>query len=203
MLKSFSISTDSIKSFRVSSGLSIGAIGPLAFGKEMQTAIHRAIDGTIPQGWKNQITNDLVINYQLIYEKRILTTLRCIELQIYSSANLGTLFTNASVGITSIFGRFNSALSNGLYSNKFEIYLYSQPVANLIGYDATLRGGLFNKSPYTIDRASVERITFQYNFGLVIKSKKLYLEYSRTYLSPEFKNGPTAGWGGIRIGGKF
>ncbi|MEQ9168997.1 MAG: DUF2219 family protein, partial [Fulvivirga sp.] len=71
MLKSFIISTDTCSRSRISTSLSLGAIGPLAFGKEMQTAIHRAIDGTIPQGWKHQISNDVVINNQVSHEKQM------------------------------------------------------------------------------------------------------------------------------------
>uniref|UniRef100_UPI00404B9BC1 lipid A deacylase LpxR family protein n=1 Tax=Fulvivirga sp. TaxID=1931237 RepID=UPI00404B9BC1 len=203
MLKSFIISTDTCSKSRISTSLSLGAIGPLAFGKEMQTAIHRAIDGTIPQGWKHQISNDIVINYQLSHEKQMLMIDNLFELQTYASANLGTLFTSASVGITTLLGQFNSILNGNGRSKKFDFYIYSQPVINFIGYDATLQGGLFNDSPYTIKGDTIKRITFQYNFGLVIKSKKLYLEYSRTYITPEFNNGPTAGWGGLRVGAKF
>lgn len=203
MLKSFIISTDTSSRSRISTSLSLGVIGPLAFGKEMQTAIHRAIDGTIPQGWNNQISNDVVLNYQLSHEKQMLMIDNLFELQTYASANLGTLFTSASVGITTLLGQFNSILNGNGRSKKFDFYLYSQPVIYFIGYDATLQGGLFGDSPYTIKGDAIKRITFQYNFGLVIKSKKLYLEYSRTYITPEFNNGPTAGWGGIRIGAKL
>lgn len=203
MLKSFIINTDTSRRSRVSTSLSLGAIGPLAFGKEMQTAIHRAIDGTIPQGWKHQISNDIVINYQVSHEKQIIMVDNLFELQTYASANLGLLFTNASAGITTLLGQFNSILNGNSRSKKFDFYFYSQPVINFIGYDATLQGGLFNDSPYTIEGDAIKRITFQYNFGLVIKSEKLFLEYNRTYLTPEFKHGPTAGWGGIRIGAKL
>lgn len=203
MLKSFIISTDTCSRSRISTSLSLGAIGPIAFGKEMQTVIHRAIDGTIPQGWKNQISNNPVLNYNLSHEKQILLINNLFELQTYACANLGTLFTSASAGFTTLLGQFNSILNGNDRLKKFDFYIYSQPVVNLIGFDATLQGGMFSVSPYTIEGDAVKRITFQYNFGLVIKSKELYLEYSRTYLTPEFNNGPTAGWGGLRIGAKF
>ncbi len=200
MLKSFLIHTDTIKNSRLSSSLSIGAIGPLAFGKEMQTAIHKAIDGTIPQGWNNQISNNPIVNYNLKLEKQILKVRNLLELQTYLAGNLGTLFTNASIGFTSLIGQFNSSLGGNNLSKKINIYLYSQPLINFVGYDATLQGGVITSSPYTIQNQSIQRITYQYNFGLIIKTRKLYIEYSRAYISREFKNGSGAGWGGIRIG---
>ena len=71
MLKSFLVATDTVKKLRTTSSLSLGLIGPGAFGREMQAGIHRLIDDKEPLGWRHQIKNDVVLNYRLGYEKRL------------------------------------------------------------------------------------------------------------------------------------
>lgn len=201
MLKSFLISTDSVNKSRLTSAFSLGMIGPGAFGKEMQVGIHRATGNVIPQGWQNQIKNDAVINYEVGYEKQLLRYRNLFSLQSNSTVKLGTLFTNASVGFNAVAGIINSPFTSAEKKDRFQIYIYSQPLVNAIAYDATLQGGLFQtRSPYTIAAGEIERFTAQFNYGVVLKTKSLYFEYSRSSLTREFETGPSANWGGIKIG---
>ncbi|CAM4302996.1 lipid A deacylase LpxR family protein [Gillisia hiemivivida] len=204
MLKSFLIATDTIAKSRLLSSLNIGLIGPGAFGKEMQVGIHKITGNIIPQGWRNQIKNDVVINYEVSYEKQLYRAGNYFSLQTNSTARVGTLLTNASVGLNTTVGLINSPFSAINKKKKFQFYAYSQILGNLIAYDATLRGGVFNKtSPYTIPSEEIERFTGQFNYGLVLKTKTLYFEYSRTVLTREFESGTPTKWGGIRIGLTF
>lgn len=98
----------------------------------------------------------------------------------------------------------NSVFSESDSPKKFQVYLYSQAFATVVGYDATLQGGLFSKeSPYTIASGDVERLKAQFNYGLIVKTKTLYFEYSRSSITKEFETGTLAKWGGIRIGFTF
>lgn len=203
MLKSFVITTNSSKKSRLSSSLSLGLIGPGAFGKEMQVSIHKATGNDIPLGWQHQIKNDVVINYSVHYEKQLLRYQNLWSLQAHASANLGTLFTNASAGVNSTFGILDQPFSDNT-ERKFKIYAYAHPVVSVIGYDATLQGGVLNKeSPYIIDSSAVERLTAQFNYGLVLQTRTLYFEYARSLITREFETGTPAGWGGIKIGFTF
>ncbi|WP_395062593.1 lipid A deacylase LpxR family protein [Flavobacterium sp.] len=204
MLKTFSIATDTIQKSRFVSSLNIGLIGPGAFGKEMQVAIHKATENTIPGGWQNQIKNDVVLNYEVSYEKQLLQLNNIVALQSDVHVRFGTLFTNVSLGLNATFGIINAPFSPLKNKNKFQLYLYSQPVINVIGYDATLQGGLFNdKSPYTILADKIERFTAQNNYGIVLQTRSMYFEYSRTMITREFESGSSAKWGGIKIGFKL
>ena len=204
ILKSFSIAIDTIQKSRFISSLNIGIIGPGAFGKEMQVAIHKATGNTIPGGWQNQIKNDVVLNYEVSYEKQLLRLNNIAALQSDVHVRFGTLFTNVSLGLNAIFGIINSPFSSLKNKNKFQLYLYSQPVINVIGYDATLQGGLFNaKSLYTISTAKIERFTAQNNYGIVLQTRSMYFEYARTMITREFELGSSAKWGGIKIGFKL
>ena len=204
MLKSFLIATDTIQKSRLISSLNLGIIGPGAFGGDMQTAIHRATGNTIPLGWYNQIKNDAVLNYEITYEKQLLRFHDFFTIQTNVTLRLGTLFTNASVGFNATLGIINSPFTSVKNKNKFQLYCYTQPLLNIIGYDATLQGGLFNrKSVYIIKNNEIEHFTAQNNYGIVLQYRGVFLEYSRTVLTREFSYGSSHKWGGIRIGFKL
>lgn len=204
MLKSFKIDTNIEKKFRLSQSLSLGLIGPGAFGKEMQVGIHKATGNKIPGGWDNQIKNDLILNYRIDFEKHLFSYKNLLAFNANGSLQLGTLFTNASIGFNTTIGIINSPFENVEENRNFQVYLYAQPMVSVIGYDATLQGGVFNdKSPYTISTDNLERFIAQYNYGLVIKTRTLYFEYTRSVITREFKTGSSAKWGGIRIGFTF
>ena len=123
---------------------------------------------------------------------------------LFRSWNLFLFFTdvNGELIIPIVVLNPTEALVNN--KNKFQLYAYTQPLVNVIGYDATLQGGLFNhKSVYTLNDSEIERFTLQNNFGLVLQYHALYLEYSRTILTREFSYGSSFKWGGIRIGFKL
>jgi len=201
MLRSFIVGVDEKHKSRYSSALSVGIIGPGAFGEEMQEGIHRATGNKIPLGWRNQIKNDIVLNYEVGYEKQLIRYRDLFSLQALTTARVGTLFTNASLGVSSTVGVINSPFTNTANRNGFKLYGYVQPTINFIGYDATLQGGVFNdKSPYTISSSAVERVTGQFNYGLILKTKTLYFEYSRFVSTREIATGDSFKWGGIKVG---
>ena len=200
-LKSFMIATDKEKAIRFTSSVSLGIIGPVAFGEEMQTGIHNITGSQIPLGWGNQIKNDLVLTYEMGIEKQLLKVKDLFSLQAQSNVAIGTLFTGAGLGINMTFGIVNSPFEIGKNNKDFKLYAYAAPTVNVIGYDATLQGGLLNNtSPYTIATKDVERVTGQFNYGIVLQIKKVYLEYSRAAITREFATGHSAKWGGLKVG---
>ena len=202
--KSFMIATDTLKASRITSSLNLGIIGPAAFGDEVQTAIHEVTGSLIPMGWKNQIKNDVVFNYEIGYEKQLLKYRDLFSLQTNVNGELGTLLTNASVGINTALGIINAPFSSTTARNSFALYIYAQPLINIIGYDATLQGGLFNRNnPYTISSEKIERFTGQLSFGIVLKFKSFYIEYSSTILTKNISTGTASKWAGINLGVLF
>lgn len=202
MLKSFVVATDTLQKFRLTSALSLGLIGPGAFGEEMQVGIHKVTGNKTPLGWHNQIKNDAVLNYQMSYEKQLMAYRHWFSLQGYSSVQLGTLFTNLSVGLDTTLGILNTPFSST--KKGFCLYLYAQPTVRTVGYDATLQGGLFNtKSPYTITNADIERFTAQFDYGLILQTRTLYFEFSRSLITREISSLDSAAWGGMKIGFTF
>lgn len=203
-IKSFAIATDTISKSRLSQSLSIGLIGPGAFGREMQTAIHKLIENKTPGGWDNQIQNDLVLNYKIGYEKQVFNYNNIANTKAVTSLQIGTLFTNVSVGFNTTVGLLDNPFSRNGSPSKFKFYAFAQPTVNVVGFDATLQGGIFtNDNPYTISSKNIERLTGQIDYGLILKYRKLYLEYTRTTITKEFTSGNSAHWGGFKGGFLF
>jgi lipid A 3-O-deacylase len=204
MFKSFLISTDTVHKATFSSTLSFGIIGPFTSGKEIQTVIHKIIGAQNPLGWQYQIKNDVILNYEIAHEKQLFLLHNFFAINSNTKLRLGTMNTNISGGLTTIFGKINSPFVTSKNKNNFQIYGYWQGIITAVGYDASLQGGLINKnSPYVITDQNMERFTFQKNFGIVLHIETFYLEYYRTYLSKEFKTGRVHSWGGLRIGSTF
>lgn len=204
MLKSFVVSQHSERKIRIHSSVNLGIIGPGAFGEEMQVGIHKATGNKVPRGWRHQIKNDIVVNYTIGIEKQIANFNDVASVQAQSNLSIGTLFTNASVGANVILGQFKDSFASEDNQRNFQIYVYAQPVLSVVGYDATLQGGLINRdSPYTISSKNIERVTSQFNLGMIIQTKTLYFEYTRSSITKEFDTGSLAKWGGIRVGFTF
>ena len=201
-VKLFTASSNNEKRIRIASAISIGIIGPAALGEEIQTNIHRWTGNKIPKGWQYQVKNDIILNYQVNYEKELFR-LNNFMLNSASELRAGTLHNRISSGFNFMAGHFTNRYQNGT-KKKTEYYLYGQSRINVIGYDATMQGGLFNrKSPYTIASADISRITFQADGGLVINFRKLFVSYNQSFLTREFKNGKHHRWAGLSIGFEF
>ncbi len=200
-LKTFSIINDATRKERISSSLIMGVIGPAAGGKEIQEGIHRLINYTLPLGWQNQIQNDVILNYQVDYERGFFLRPDFFLLSAKAGARLGTFNTKVSAGFILMTGLFDDPFANFLKRNrKYQLYVYAEPLLNIIGHDATLQGGLINTNPYTLSSNEINRFVFQGNAGIVFKINTLQLEYFQSYLTKEFKTGGTHAWGGVRIG---
>ncbi|TYB79930.1 lipid A deacylase LpxR family protein [Bizionia myxarmorum] len=204
MLKSFIIAINTKQKYRLSQSYSLGIIGPGAFGKEMQVGIHEATGNKIPQGWQHQVKNDVVLNYSLDYEKQLVNIQNVFSLQGETGVEIGTLFTNASLGLNATLGLINTAFTDSKSKKGFRVYAYAETIGHVIGYNATLQGGLLNrKSVYTINSNEIERLTATFNYGFVVQTKTLYFEYSRSAITREFETGSSAKYGGIKIGFTF
>ena len=206
LLKSFSISTDTLRRVRVSSVLSMGMMGPVALGSEIQTALHRLTNGIEPHGWPNQIRNDVLLNYAFSYEKQLYAYRHALSVSALAQAQAGSFSDRLQTGVVVMAGWFDSPFGPAPNHRRLpvQLYVYAQPIVSLVGYDASLQGGLFNRSsPYVISADQLTRITLQTNMGVVFTYKKMYLEYYQSVLTREFETGLSHRWGGIKIGVSF
>jgi lipid A 3-O-deacylase len=205
LLKTFLIATSYEKKERISVSFSTGILGQAAGGEQMQRTIHYWINYTQPQGWHNQIQNDLVLNYQINGEKELIHSQNHFSLSAFGSVRAGTLSDKLTGGLTATLGDFKSAFSFPI-SNDHHVqwYIYGQILGNAIAFDATLQGGAFNHSSvYTIGSSEINRLTLQNKFGFVIIFRSVYLEYYRTGLTQEFDTSHYHRTGGLQIGFGF
>jgi lipid A 3-O-deacylase len=197
-------SLDPEKKIALKTQLDLGIIGPYAKGEEEQKGIHKALDNIEPLGWENQLAQDVIINYRAMIEKSFVST-TYFELMGSATARLGTLYTDAGIGLNVRVGLFSPYFNSlGLEKNptrrKFKIYAHTRFTARAIGYNATLQGGLINtNSVYTLSGSDISRVVANISGGIVVAYKHVSLEYSRAYTTPEFKKGVDHGWGGIAL----
>jgi len=88
--------------------LSVGVVGPAAGGEGFQRWVHRIIDSPDPQGWDNQIGNELAL--MMVFEqkwRRVYGRAGPVELGLspHGSVALGNVFTFGGVGGTVRVGR--------------------------------------------------------------------------------------------------
>jgi len=199
-IKVYRTTTDSVKQTKFTSAISLGVIGPIGLGNEIQSGIHRLIKDRLPMGWKYQVHNDIILNYQLNYEMQLTSRPGRFLLNGVSEIRLGTLNDKLGTGINLMVGNLDDPYKQER-SKKLSYYLYVQSNLFFIGYDASLQGGLFNRnSPYTIADGDIKRIVFQADAGISVNFKGLYLSYYQSYLTAEFDTGKYHRWGGVSIG---
>jgi lipid A 3-O-deacylase len=186
--------------------LDIGIIGPDAKGEEEQKGIHRALDNIQPQGWQNQLSGDYIINYRLKFEKGIISK-KHIELMVSALTRIGTLYTDLATGIHLRVGILSSYFKNlGLEKesltrkNDFKAFAIFKINGKLVGYNATLQGGLTNSgNVYELPDNSISRFVADVSAGIVLAYKRVSLQYGKTYITPEFNGGLDHGWGNCAV----
>lgn len=182
--------------------LDLGLIGPCARCEDEQKAIHRSLVNIQPLGWEYQLSTDYIVNYRVKLEKGIFMK-KNREVIANAAARLGTMYTDASVGLTARMGFF-SPYFNNLGMDKYHLYrkqnfqFYGILKGNIraVGYNATLQGGVFNHDNiYTIADDKIKRLLVDGLAGFVLSYKRISLEYSKVYISREFSGGLDHGWG--------
>ncbi len=195
----FKITNDPIRKYRQTSEIDLGIIGPDSYGEWVQRSFHNAVPtNNEPLGWEYQIRDDVVLNYHILLEKGILAR-RHLDAMVAGTASLGTLYTNTSAGIHMRTGWFNPAFLNtgkakkdpgSPAPRKFQAWLFMKAHVKGVGYDATLQGGVFNRSStYTFPAREVSRLVFQGSGGITLAYNGVRCDVEQFMLSPEFDHG--------------
>jgi len=177
------------------SQLQFGILGPLAFGEETQNGIHRNVSTSAQViGWENQIRNSLMINYSASIEKNFYNN-NWLELSGITSAKIGVPFTKANVGFKSRIGVFDSFTKNFdfLSTQKWQLFVSLSSNVGIIGYNATLQGGLFFENIYTL--SEINRFVGNASLGFTAIYKSLKLEYTQHFNTAEFPKADNHSWG--------
>jgi lipid A 3-O-deacylase len=193
----FKISNDEKKRQRLTAELDLGAMGPCAKCEEEQKGIHRMLVNIQPLGWEFQVSNDLMLNYRLRYEKGLLQV-SYADLNGMAEVNAGTVYDNLGLG-----AQFRLGKKPGYFANErspaFQCYLFGQGWIYGVGYNATLQGGPFSTSIYTLSAGEIAPVVLRGSLGAVLAYKSVLVEYRRTFITREIRTWWAHGWGHINI----
>ena len=190
------------KCLSIKSSINFGVIGPASLGGVVQSSIH----DIEPIGWNNQIKNNIVIDYSIKLEKGIISTPHA-EINLTAGGNVGTIFNKLNGGFYFRMGSFipvfkglASIFGSASPKSAIQYWFFVSGETNLVFYDATLQGGMFNNSnPYVIRSEDINRLVINLSIGFALYYKKVGVELQNFYLSPEFKNAYDFKWGRIKL----
>lgn len=175
----------------------LGVMGPVTGGKQEQTTIHRWIDDELPMGWDNQIANDLALDVMAGCD-RLLFRNRYLDLEAGALARLGTYRTRANVHGQLRIGIVEPRLTKK--GKSFSIVYRVSPVAQLVGYDASLQGGVFNdKSPYTVRSEDIARVVGRIHTSVDARLGGFGASFGHTYQTRRFNTIEPHAWGEITL----
>ena len=186
--------------------LSIGLVGPQAFGKEAQDFVHDVRGFARFEGWDSQIPNEPTVNLHLSQKRRLrflesadwlLATDGIFEM----GADLGTFRTAAYIGTLSRFG-YNLPIdfsdprlsltantqeidtSNSIETHSFSIYGLVGGRASAVAHDITLDGPIFRDFDTGI---SSEAAVAEGYLGFGVRWRDWEMSYVHTYRTKEFE----------------
>ena len=185
--------------------LQLGIVGKLSGGQLIQKGFHRISDSDTPNGWDNQLNNELGIN--LIYQHKWryipdnifgiksslipFTTLGIGNVKTY--ANAGLLMR---IGVNPIQDYGSSSIDiggeNGIpvhlnclckKDEKWTYTLNASAKTEAVLHNIFLDGNSFSQS-HSVDK---ESLLFYYSFGFTVRYKRLSLDYILNTSSRQFK----------------
>lgn len=178
--------------------LQIGTIGPNALGREGQEFIHSTFGFYDIKGWEFQVNNEIGVNLNadllyLIHRSKN----KKIDFSFPVKLNLGNTFTGLSTGVLLRTGSLNPlyhSVANQSNVSSFkekgvkaqEFYFFLKPMLNVVVYDATIAGGIFNndKGPVTFN---AKPLILSQELGLAYAKNRWTIDFSLIFRTKETK----------------
>ncbi|MEO1654900.1 MAG: lipid A deacylase LpxR family protein [Bacteroidota bacterium] len=117
------ISNDPLRQQRLSTQIQVGFMGRWSLASELQRGIHRLFKNSLPQGWRNQIANDIGLSYYAKYEKRFFRRIHeKLDIIQHFEGQVSTVSNFIGLGSRFRLGRFNDYFQNpmGLSEKRIE-----------------------------------------------------------------------------------
>jgi len=196
----FLISNDREQLIRMTTAIDIGVLGPWSGTRLLNTS---------QNGWDNQVKTDLILAYRAKFEKGIFEV-QGADAQLFGQANVGSFRPSLGVGGQLRMGLLNpyfyalhtaprSLLGSGKIHDR-QVYGFVNGGIDLIGYDASLQGGminggLFGNEAYELTRRDINRLVAYLELGFNVSFRGLMIGYSHNFRSKTFKLGTRHSWG--------
>jgi lipid A 3-O-deacylase len=177
----------------------IGTTGPNSLAEDGQELLHNTVGFYTLEGWDYQIKNAITLNLSAQYTRLLhRSASNAIDFSFEGYANVGTTFNGAGAGILFRAGGinqlFNSAYTNAVIGNnpktkalvKREVFFYAKPQLNVVAYDATIQGSIFNDNdPVTF---GVKPIVFAQQIGFNYSSQRFTFDFGMVFKTKEVKS---------------
>lgn len=209
----FSDTGDTLDHFRVT----VGVVGPLSGAEQVQETLHDFIGSDHPQGWHNQLDNELGVN--LFYQRKWRNWWALnndgfgVDLTPSAGVSLGNVLTQATVGGVVRIGEdlpadygpplIGSSLTGTDYfvpSENLGWYLFAGVEGNAVARNIFLDGNTFS------DSASVDKENFVggAQVGLAVTYNGTRYAYTHIFRSKEYDTQIGGeSYGAFSVGWKF
>lgn len=181
----------------------LGTTGPDALAQKGQEFLHKTIGFYKPEGWEYQIRNEATINLSAQYTRLLhRASNNALDFSFEGNANAGTTYSGAGAGLLFRAGKinqlFNSAYTNAVIGNNSktkglvqrEVFFYAKPQLNVVAYDATIEGSLFNQNdPITF---GVKPFVFAQQLGFNYSSQRFTFDFGVLFKTKEVKSNAKA-----------
>lgn len=191
---------DPLRSVNLAMTWTAGWMGPPSFAEEAQVFLHRIIGDPRPNGWSYQLPTDLLLNYNITYEKKLAGKQKAIIIA-GASGYAGTCTNGLS--LFSIW-RFQKNLdyfsgwqrqSLTTANKRAGFVFHIRPSVDWIPYYALLDGGLFNRhSPLNDDQATSgsllhrKKIQARLETGIQVSLRKWSFSFTQQFFTPDYPN---------------
>ena len=189
------------KKLRITSELQMGLIGTDSGGEKIQNGTHHIFPGADTVSWENQVKNDLGLNYRVLFEKQAFRS-DYAEVVMHGEAQIGTPFTQASLGVRLQLGLFeNNFAAKQKVMRPWQMYLYNDVTGSAVIHNSTIQGGVFRDNPYI--REDLNHLLINIETGVGFAYKNIILEFGQHLLTPEFALGSMHKWGYFNLKVRF
>ena len=179
---------------RVAHTIQVGAMGPLSGARELQNGMHKAFGMPKAWDWRYQVRNSPIINWRTkLYLEPWVTTSKRLAIYTGLAADLGTTFTQLTGQIGLRYGLlrlkpldasiFGGEINLSSSPRSRELFIYAHTHSSLVGYDATIQGGLIGaSSPVT---RAIRPLRYGVAIGAWYSTEKMAWKFSAHFLSKE------------------
>ncbi len=190
-----------------------GVMGPMSLADKTQVWFHKILNSTTPEGWENQIPNDIILNYNMNIEAVVVQPTQNLSVNAIAETYSGTLYNGAGVGFVLKLGKFQDnfdlmPVREVKNPDKFRLFVYMRPVGRVMLSNSLLQGGLIsrvkgNKESYFIEKDDLFRLNVYYDVGAVFGFKHFSFSISQKLRTPEFENQSSQEIGNVMMQVKF
>lgn len=200
-------SIDRQNKLNLSSEIYFGVTGPLSLADKTQTMVHRLFNYTIPEGWDNQISNDVILNYNISAEKLILHPSKSISVSGIAETFSGTLYNGAGAGFLMKVGKFDDVfdimpIKTNDRTDKLKVFVFMRPTVRIVLSNALLQGGIISKitqndKGYYLEKDEIKRVGVLYDVGVTLNYRKFSFMLAQKMRTPEFEGQNTQEIGNV------